>query len=135
MHAATIKQLNFKPGNLVLVRNTAIEKAIGGKMRPRYLGPVMVVRRTKGGSYIVAKMNGSTWGFKVAAFWVIPYMARKKIDLPDKLEALLDMLKESLDQLENSPEPVEEVPDDFAYSHPEYDDYESLDPLLEVKGA
>ncbi len=135
MHAATIKQLNFKPGSLVLVRKTAIEKAIGGKMRPRYLGPVMVVRCTKGGSYIVAEMNGSTWGFKVAAFRVIPYMARKKIDLPDKLEALLDMSKESLDQLENSPEPVEEVPDDFAYSHPEYDNYESLDTLLKVKEA
>ncbi len=71
----------------------------------------------------------------MAAFQIIPYMARKKIDLPEKLEALLDILKESLDQLENSPEPVEEVPDDFAYSHPEYNNYESLDPLLEVKRA
>ncbi len=80
-------------------------------------------------------MNSSIWGFKMAAFQVISYMARKKIDLPEKLEALLDILKESLDQLENSPELVEEVPDDFAYSHPEYNNYESLDPLLEVKRA
>ncbi|PBK81194.1 hypothetical protein ARMGADRAFT_895204, partial [Armillaria gallica] len=94
-----IKQLYFKSGSLILVQNMAIEKAIGGKMWPRYLGPVMVLRCTKGGLYIVAKMNGSTWGFKVAAFQVIPYMARKKIDLPEKLEALLEMLKESLDQL------------------------------------
>ena len=135
MHTATIKQLNFKSGNLVLVHNMAIEKSIRGKMHPRYLGPVMVVRHTKGELYIVAEMNGSTWGFKVAAFWVVPYMARKKIDLLEELEALLDMMKEGLDWLEDSPEPVEDVPNDFADSHPEYEDYELLDPLLKVKEA
>ncbi len=98
-------------------------------------GPVMVVRCTKGGSYIVAEMNGSTWGFKVAAFRVIPYMARKKIDLPDKLEALLGHVKRKF-------RPVRELSRTsgggtrrLCLFSPRYDDYESLDPLLEVKGA
>src|SRR5271156_6475535 len=32
-HAHTIKDFNFKPGDLVLVRNTAIEKSLNRKMR------------------------------------------------------------------------------------------------------
>src|ERR1700678_3984943 len=38
-HSHTIQDYNFKLGDLVLIRNTAIEKALNRKMRPRYLGP------------------------------------------------------------------------------------------------
>lgn len=40
-HAATLKDYNFSLGDLVLLRNTAIEKALNRKMRPRYLGPLI----------------------------------------------------------------------------------------------
>lgn len=38
-HAHTIRDFDFQPGSLVLMRNTAIEKSLSRKMRPRYTGP------------------------------------------------------------------------------------------------
>ncbi len=58
-HAATIKDYNFQLGDLVLMRNTAIEKALNRKMRARYLGPLIVISRNKGSAYILAELNGT----------------------------------------------------------------------------
>ena len=38
-----IQDHNFQPGNLVLVWNTRIEKELNRKMKPRYLGPMVVL--------------------------------------------------------------------------------------------
>ena len=40
--------IDFEPGALVLVRNTNIDKELGSKTKPRYLGPMVVVRKTLG---------------------------------------------------------------------------------------
>src|SRR6267154_2498718 len=82
-HAATIRNFDFTAGDLVLVRNTAIEKSLNCKMRARYLGPLVVVLRNKGGAYIIYKLNGSVFDRPVAAFRVIPYFACKAITIPD----------------------------------------------------
>ncbi|CDO77997.1 hypothetical protein BN946_scf184723.g4 [Trametes cinnabarina] len=42
-HAATIRDFDFKPGSLVLMWHTQIEKSLNRKMRPRYTGPLVVV--------------------------------------------------------------------------------------------
>ena len=42
-HAATIINYDFKLGDLILIRNTAIEKSLNRKMRVRYLGPLIVI--------------------------------------------------------------------------------------------
>jgi hypothetical protein len=84
-HAHTIRDFDFKRGNLVLMRNTAIEKSLNKKMRARYLGPLIVVARNRGGAYILAELDGSVLHRPIAAFRVIPYFARKTIKIPDNI--------------------------------------------------
>jgi hypothetical protein len=68
-------------------------------MRPRYLGPLVVISRNKGGAYILAELDGSLFDRPVAAFRVIPYFACKHINLPP-LEDLLDVSIARLRELE-----------------------------------
>jgi hypothetical protein len=100
-HAHTIKTFDFKLGDLVLARNTAIEKSLNRKMRPRYLGPLIVISRNRGGAYILAELDGSVFDRPMAAFRVIPYFARQHIDLPP-LDELLDISQKRLAELENT---------------------------------
>ncbi|KAJ6556476.1 hypothetical protein B0H19DRAFT_947857 [Mycena capillaripes] len=98
-HQHTIKNYDFQPGRLVLIRHTKVEKSLDSKMEPRYFGPMVVIRRTKGGSYLVAEMNGAMYHGKVAAFRVIPYEARYSIRLPENIHKLIDISSETLETM------------------------------------
>jgi hypothetical protein len=100
-HQVSIKDFNFKLGDLVLLRHTAIEKSLNRKMRARYTGPVIVISRNKGGAYIVAELDGSLYDRPIAAFRLVPYFARRHIELPP-LEELLDVSIERLRELEDT---------------------------------
>ena len=100
-HAHTIRDYDFKMGDLVLVRNTAIEKALNRKMRARYLGPLIVISRNCGGAYIIAELDGSVFDRPVAAFRVIPYFARTSLDTPS-IDELMDISRSRLAEMENS---------------------------------
>lgn len=93
-YAPSIKDYDFKLGDLVLVRNTAIEKSLNRKMRARYLPPCIVIARNKGGAYIIAELDGSVFDRPIAAFRVIPYFAQMKLALPPPLDSLIDISRE-----------------------------------------
>ncbi|KLO04545.1 hypothetical protein SCHPADRAFT_840483, partial [Schizopora paradoxa] len=52
------------------------------KIKPRYLGPYIVVRQTKGESYVVRELSGAVSRRGIAAFRLIPYV-RRTADLSD----------------------------------------------------
>jgi hypothetical protein len=100
---AVIKDFKFEPGDLVLLRNTAVESSLDKKMKPRYEGPKIVVRRNKNGSYILAEMTGVVHQHKIAKFRVAPYFARKKIEIPEGILNLIDLDEEALNKIEAQP--------------------------------
>jgi hypothetical protein len=75
---ASIKSYEFGPGALVLVRNSKVEYELSKKTKPRCLGPMIVVWHTKGGSYMLAELDGVISKLCFAAFLVIPYYLRSK---------------------------------------------------------
>ena len=75
---------------------------------------MIVVRRTKGSSYIIAELDGSVWQSKIGAFRVIPYFARKKIDLPENLDNIINADNEILNEIENTG--LEDSPDSRDYN-------------------
>lgn len=78
-YTETIRTYKFKVGDLVLVRNSRVEMSLDRKMKPRWIGPMIIARQTTGGSYVLAEMDGSISRLRFAAFRVIPYHARKHL--------------------------------------------------------
>jgi hypothetical protein len=65
----TPKAHEFKPGDLVLVRNSAANSDIlGHKVKPQYFGLMIVARRTCNGAYRLAKLDGTVSKLCYAAF-------------------------------------------------------------------
>ena len=73
-----LAKTKYQSGELVLVRNTAIESELNKKTKPRYLGPFQVVRQTEGGSYVLKEMDGTVSRRGIAAFRLIPYRNRNE---------------------------------------------------------
>jgi hypothetical protein len=71
---------SYKPGELVLIRNSTVEKELNRKTKPRYLGPYQVLRQTKGSSYLLAELDGAPLARAIAAFRVIPYITRADLN-------------------------------------------------------
>jgi len=99
-----IKDYKFQAGDLVLVRNTAVEDSLNSRNQDRWNGPMIVIRRTKGGSYIICEMNGAVLQHKVGKFRVVPFYQRYKISIGKKIEKLIDTSKELLDKMEDEEE-------------------------------
>ena len=126
-HLSTITDYNFKLGDLVLIRNTAIEKSLNRKMRARYIGPLIVISQNKGGAYIISELNRSVFDRPIAAFRVTPYFARQRIDVPP-LDELIDITSRRLCELEETTlSDLDDEDEDVAanrYPSPDEDDEE-----------
>jgi hypothetical protein len=68
-------------------------------MRPRYVGPLVVIARNYGGAYVLCELGGSVLHRPIAAFRVVPYFARKLIPLPDNF---MDIDYKRLDELQKT---------------------------------
>jgi hypothetical protein len=78
----TIRDTVYTPGTLVLVRNSTIESNLGRKSKPRYFGPMVVIRQTHGGAYRLAELDGAVSKLRYAAFRLVPYLARSRTFIP-----------------------------------------------------
>ena len=102
-----IHDYDFKPGSLVVVRNSKFDKTLSEKTKPRYFGPMVVVKRTKGGSYVLGEMDGSLSKLRFAAFRLFPYQPRDIKAVPvtkfvDELSSEVeDFTHDSGNQLDN----------------------------------
>lgn len=83
----------YETGELVLVRNSEQEMRLNRKTKPRYLGPYEVCRKTKGGSYVLKELDGSILKEGVAAFRLLPYVARHDKSLLKRIAK--EMVEES----------------------------------------
>ena len=91
---------------MVLMRNSAVEKSLNRKTRVRYLGPLVVVSRNKGGAYILAELDGAVFDRPIAAYRVIPYIARvEPVVIPD---GVLDVPPTRISEMEASEDSGEE---------------------------
>ena len=79
---ARIKDFDFKKGDLVLLRNSRIEESLNRKTKPRYIGPMLVVRKKRNTSYVIAELDGAQSQQHVAGFRLIPYYLRENTDVP-----------------------------------------------------
>jgi hypothetical protein len=97
-------------------------------MRARYMGPLIVVSRNYGGAYIICELDGTVFHRPIAAFRVIPYLARKKLVLPKHfLDIDTARLREmettdDIDDEENSPQ----ASDTLALEIYDYDDAQRI---------
>jgi hypothetical protein len=69
----------YKPGELVLIRNVSLEMEVSARRKTsdRYIGPYEVVRKNKGGAYILQELDGSLLAQNpIAAFRLFPYIMR-----------------------------------------------------------
>ena len=93
----TITDRVFDTGALVMVRNSRVHADLNRKTKPRYIGPMVVVRRTFGGSYILSELDGSISALRYAVFRLIPYFPRSHISIP--VTQLVHYTDEHLDMM------------------------------------
>ena len=101
-YSSCIVDHNFRPGDLVLVCNTRVEESLNCKTKPHYLGPMVVVRRTAGSSYIVTELDGAQSELRVAGFRLVPYLLRTRTAIP-----IISNIRDDEDTSYDDPEDVQ----------------------------
>ncbi|KZT31539.1 hypothetical protein SISSUDRAFT_966677, partial [Sistotremastrum suecicum HHB10207 ss-3] len=79
---SSLRDIDYVPGSLVLVRNVIMDKGIRTKTEPRYLGPFVVVRKNTGGAYVLAEMNGQESSSTFFPARLVPFYSRDSDTIP-----------------------------------------------------
>ncbi|OCB90340.1 hypothetical protein A7U60_g2439 [Sanghuangporus baumii] len=77
------------------------------KTKAQYLGPYVVVCKTKASSYVIVELDGSVSKIRVAAFRLIPYLPRLNLSVP-----ITKLVNAADDELENDINPLIEPEED-----------------------
>lgn len=67
-----------KEGDLVLIRNSRVEKSLNKKALNRYFGPFIVHRRTSNGAYVLKELDGTNMRPGWAGYRLLPYKPRDR---------------------------------------------------------
>ncbi len=94
MHANSIVDFNFKPGTLVLIWNSRADKDMS-KHYLRYFGPMFIVCRTTGSSYILSELNSALSRLRFGTSCLLPYSPRDLKAVP--VMSITDLLPADLD--------------------------------------
>jgi len=97
----TLLAYDFKPSDLMLVRNSTTESNIGCKTKPRYVGPMVILRRTRNGVYRLAELDRAVSKLCYTAFRLVPYFARSRTSIPVTCILDRDDLTEVVQDLAN----------------------------------
>ncbi|KAL5478641.1 hypothetical protein ACEPAI_1918 [Sanghuangporus weigelae] len=87
------------------------------KTKPQYLGPYVIVRKTKAGSYVIAELDGSISKIRVATFHLISYFPRSNLSVP--VTKLIDTAEDEHELEEVTPMEPEEDNVSDVQSEPE----------------
>ena len=90
-----IKDFQFQKGDLVLVCNNKIDMEQDRKTKPQYLGPMVIICKTEGGSFILAEVDRTLSKLQYAAKHLIPYSSRTVVS-GEQLSYLFNLSNEEL---------------------------------------
>jgi hypothetical protein len=108
-YANTICAYQFAPGDLVLVCNSHIKVSLDRKTKPRWIGPMVIVCQTTHGAYILAEMDGAVSKLRFAAFRIIPYHARWRMNIDLKTFFVFPDADEETEDAEDEMELDEDI--------------------------
>lgn len=77
----------YQKGELVLLRNSAIEDSLDRKTKDQYLGPYEVFKKSSDFSYILKELDGTKLRHRIGANRLLPYITR---DHPFMTNHLMD---------------------------------------------
>jgi len=75
----------YHKGELVLLRNSAIEESLDRKTKDRYLGPYEIFERTSKTSYVLRELDGTRLRTRIGATRLLPYITRNHPFMTDHL--------------------------------------------------
>jgi hypothetical protein len=101
---------HYKAGELVLVRNSAIKASVSSrtKTEDRYLGPYIVIQKTKGGAYVLREPDEAQHTALYAAFRLLPYISCNSPLLEDLIGDQEHSDSEESDDADHLPDPSDE---------------------------